>query len=679
MADRKEKSGIIWDESDAKDCNADACTVASSRGEISLIFGTEETENKVRFTNRIILNPLIAKQFAAALEQVISDHEHQYGLPPQKASNSTERERKEKAAALFDLIKGLDISMSYEQSFKMLDKTMLANRFLVGISKKEIAFKANDRIASLCERLNMPHSLMEVFRQCLFDVNYVHFGYEEEPESCLYKVYVEFWDSIKQELERTKNYSKPYILHLGFKWDPFNTERKALTRYTWHPCLTGEKIMARVSEIAEPGRHPHVFETVRELLGIALQRMPYQDIRYLEVAEQGNPRKSFDINIYRAGVQVGEAYKLLARLGRHYSLSKPEFHKLYNGIKANRFGHLSGGINREGKDFCTVYHGIESIHGESRQALPRSGEQSYGLPAGSQDYRPVEDTDERAVALREMIKGLAVPFGFERSFKMTHETFLPGRFLIGLQNSTDESGLRGRILDVCREIQMPESFLSSFEDGLPEANYVLFGFERNEKSRFYKVYLEFTDRLRKACEANPDRPLPFQMFIGFKWDIMDPSRKVVTNYTCYPSYVLRDMRQKAANFFSSEKGKEPDRIMEGILDLASHRSGPGDFIYLEADEPSTGRKSFDINLYRAGLSMAEIYPLLLGMAGHFSVSMKDLHRVYESAKQQFLGHIAGGIDREGRDFLTLYFAQKGSLRGRPDSEHPHMNGPRQAT
>lgn len=678
MADRKGKAAIIWEDSDTKDCNADACTVAISKGEISLIFGTEETENKVRFTNRIILNPLIAKQLAAALEQVITDHEHQYGLIPQKTSNSTEMERKEKASALFDLIKGMGVSMSYEQSFKVLDKTMLANRFLVGISKKEIAFKANDRIAGLCERLNMPHSLMEVFRQCLFDVNYIHFGYEEEPESCLYKVYVEFWDSIKQELKRTNDYSKPYILHLGFKWDPFNAERKALTRYTWHPHLTGEKMLARVSEIAEPGSYPHIFETVRELLDIAMMRMPYQEIRYLEVAEQDNPRKSFDINIYRAGVQVGEAYKLLARLGRHYGLSKPEFHKFYNGIKANRFGHLSGGINREGKDFCTVYHGIESIHGESRQVLPRSGEQPYGMPAGSQDYKPVEDTDERAIALREMIKGLDVPFGFERSFKMAHESFLPGRFLTGFQANALTGESRGQILDICRKIQMPESFLSSFEAGLPEANYVLFGFEKNEKARFYKIYLEFTDRLRKAFESNPDRPEPFLMFIGFKWDILDPSRKIITDYTCYPSCVLRDMRQKASNFFSPEKGKEPDRIMEGILDLASHRAGPGDFLYLEADEPSSPRKSFDINLYRAGLSMAEIYPLLLDMACHFSVPMKDFHRVYGSAKEQILGHVAGGIDREGRDFLTLYFAQKGNLRGRPERERP-LNGPGKAT
>ena len=38
-----------------------------------------------------------------------------------------------------------------------------------------------------------------------------------------------------------------------------------------------------------------------------------------------------------------------------------EFDILYDRVKKKTFGHLTGGINREGKDFLTIYHGVETI------------------------------------------------------------------------------------------------------------------------------------------------------------------------------------------------------------------------------------------------------------------------------------------------------------------------------
>jgi hypothetical protein len=664
MAGNEGKSRIRWDDSNAETVQAKSCTVASSREEISLFFGPEQTGNEVRFTNRIILNPFTARQFATALERVIQDYEMQFGTLQQINSSTTRKQRIQKGSALFQLIKGLDVSIGYEQSFKMLDKTILANRFLLGFSKREIAIKANDRLAAICEQMNMPPSLMEIFRQCLFDVQYVHFGFEEDRDTCLFKVYVEFWDSISEELKRTNHFTKPYILHLGFKWDPFNNERKALTRYTWYPRLTGDEIISRVAAIADPARHRHLFESARELIKVTLERMPYRDIIYLEATEQGNPRKSFDINVYRGGLQVGELYKLLVQLGQHYGIPPAEFHRLYDRLQTNSFGHLAGGTNRDGKDFCTVYHGVEPLGGRK----PDGATHRYAVPSGRPQTgggKLVEETDEQAGLLLNIVKKLNVPFGFERSFKMAHDTFLPERFLAGFQLEAMESGRQREIVDICRQIHMPADFLAEYEENFPSANIALFGFERDREKRLYKVYLEFTERLRQSGKTGPAGLQPFLLFLGFKWDLAEASRKAFTRYTCFPSYIFRDMWQKAANLFSPDKGGEPIRILGGILDLASHRAGPGDFLYLEADEPGNARKSFDINLYKAGLLMAEIYPLLLDMVHHFHVSSEDFHRTYEAVKSHVVGHIAGGIDREGRDFLTLYFADKVNSKGRP--------------
>ncbi len=669
------------------------CTVAGSREEISLLFGTERTRHPagqaetIQLTDRIILSPFAAKQLAAALARVMRDYESTFGAPKKGFPLSTEADRKEKAASLFRLVKELGVEIGLEHSFKILEKTLLDNRFLLGVSKKEIENNAQERIIHICKRLDMPQPLLETFRQCLVDANYVHFGFEESETTCLYKIYVEFWESIREEIRLSKNPSRPFLLHLGFKWDAFDNDRKAVTRYTWHPWLSAADILDRLGDILDPGTHGHALEIAGGIVNIAAARIPHQDILYLEVAEEDNPRRSFDINVYRAGLQVGELYPLLSRLGQHYDVSHAKFHHLYDSVKTKRFGHLSGGVSREGNDFCTVYYGAEPVFGDRLRQARRTGGSliaptSCLPPRQTVSDQPVEKTDEQAGLLLEWVKSLHVPFGLERSFKIMEKTFLPDRFLTGFQRKEMGPEQQESILGICRQVNMPEDFLESFREDLPHANIALFGFERNEKKRYYKVYLEFSDRLQKAVGEKPDAPRPFPMFLGFKWDVSDNSRKVVTRYTCFPSFVLRDMADRASRLFYRKAGKNPYRIVEGVLDLAANRVGPNEFLYFEADEANTERSSFSINVYRSGLRMAELYPLLLEMVKHYSVPIEPFHRMYETAKTQFLGHVAGGIDREGRDFLTLYFSNKGSSgRSRmghgPDGSNGRSNDERQ--
>ncbi len=661
MTDRQTKPKILWDERGANHVRADSCTIVGSREEISLLFGNEPGGNPadVRFTNRVILNPFTAKQLSSVLNRVIRDYEAAFGALSEKSPHSTHDHaaRKQKSSFLFQLVKELDVSIGYERSFKILERSLLSDRFLLGISKKEIEYKAQDRIIHVCEQMGMPPSLLEIFGQCLFDANYVHFGFEDDGASCIYKVYVEFWDRIKETLNPPQNAARPHLLHLGFKWSPFEPEKKAITRYTWHPWLTEAQILDRVRVIADPGRHGHVFETAKALINIAAARMPHQDILYLEVTEADNPRKSFDINIYRGGLLVGELYPLLARLGQHYNIPYTPFHELYNQVKTERFGHLSGGINREGKDFCTVYYGVTPIQEDRTRRTVSTG---WGRLRHSDDPFSVEKTDAQAGVLLERVRNLGVPFGFERSFKVAQNTFLPDRFLAGFEHK--EVVQRERVLEICRRINMPADFLERFEEKYSAANIVLFGFERSEKGFIYKAYLEFIDNLQAEIDANPDNPEPFEMFTGFKWDGDDPSRKVLTRYTCFPAYALRDMADQAARFFRPAAKTEPAAIVHGILDLASHRAGPREFLYFEANETGTDRSSFSINLYRAGLRMAEAYPLLLDMARYYAIPENAFHQVYEASKTQILGNVAGGIDRQGRDFLTFYYAHRGSSR-----------------
>ena len=118
----------------------------------------------------------------------------------------------------------------------------------------------------------------------------------------------------------------------------------------------------------DPQKHGHSLETAKAILDLASARIPHHDILYLEVSEEDNPRRSFDINVYRAGLQVGELYPILLKAWQHYSIPAERWHDLYGRVASKAFGHLSGGIDRGGKDFLTVYYGVEGI-------------QNTGLPA----------------------------------------------------------------------------------------------------------------------------------------------------------------------------------------------------------------------------------------------------------------------------------------------------------
>jgi hypothetical protein len=47
---------------------------------------------------------------------------------------------------------------------------------------------------------------------------------------------------------------------------------------------------------------------------------------------------------------------------RHFSIPSEEIHTLYDPVKTEIFEHLAGGIDRDGKDFLTVYYGVEGYY-----------------------------------------------------------------------------------------------------------------------------------------------------------------------------------------------------------------------------------------------------------------------------------------------------------------------------
>ena len=83
-----EGTRIYWDHSRMKTTYANVCNVSSTREEVSILFGTNQTVNMaqngitVELSDRIILNPYAAKRLAHILSGVIQQYEATFGALP---------------------------------------------------------------------------------------------------------------------------------------------------------------------------------------------------------------------------------------------------------------------------------------------------------------------------------------------------------------------------------------------------------------------------------------------------------------------------------------------------------------------------------------------------------------------------------------------------------------------
>jgi hypothetical protein len=85
---RTEGPKINWDQTKMKTTYANVCNVSSTREEVSVLFGTNQTVNveqngiTVELTDRIILNPYAAKRLANILTGVLQQYEAAFGPLP---------------------------------------------------------------------------------------------------------------------------------------------------------------------------------------------------------------------------------------------------------------------------------------------------------------------------------------------------------------------------------------------------------------------------------------------------------------------------------------------------------------------------------------------------------------------------------------------------------------------
>ena len=379
----RNKSEIQWDESQTRRHYANRSTVTYNREEIAILFGVEQVrqtdfeEIRVELTNRIVMRPLIAKQFAILLNETVRKYEGIWGTiepaPTAPTLSPTEKLRKdldgsgteksaEKAQELIRTMSELNVEIAIERSFKAYKRQLLDKRFLMGINCKDLEDRSEGRLTTICQAIGMPQNLLKSFMKYRPDANHIYFGFEENEKTIVYKAYLEFRDKIEEKIRTRGIDSESDLLFLGFKWDANDNTRQAITHYEWFPSLPVPGILVRLRAASETCSNKGWLEISKSFVQQAEERISHDDIQYLEVSEVGNPRKSFDINMYKAQLKLMDLYPLLLKTMQHYAISVDKFHSLYERIQTDRFGHLAAGVDREGRDFLTVYYGGKRLN-----------------------------------------------------------------------------------------------------------------------------------------------------------------------------------------------------------------------------------------------------------------------------------------------------------------------------
>lgn len=278
----------------------------------------------------------------AALHRLHADGNLLYGCASgRRPAAKTAAERLVRTAA------ALGAPMLHERSLRIAAAGVGGDRFLISLPLAAIPGDAADRVAAAWRDLGMPAECLAAAVQNLPAARHVHFGHEGGPGPARFKVYLEFAPTAT---------AGPGLLHVAFKWDPAGVAPPAVTRYLLHPPADRAGILALLASLHDGGTAHQAYAPLAAVIDRALTRMPATAVQVLEVVEDGG-RRSYDVNVSDAALQVGDVQDELEALGRGVAADAAAVTAALAARSGDRLGHVAGGVHRDGRSFVTIYHG----------------------------------------------------------------------------------------------------------------------------------------------------------------------------------------------------------------------------------------------------------------------------------------------------------------------------------
>jgi tryptophan halogenase len=370
---------------------ADAFQIAVEEGEIIIEFGQvaeqlpSEGDVRVTMTDRIKIPMEAARRLTQTLSEALKPHLantlrlEAMGLSPAAAADAVSPDGRRparprpdssgtQAATLLRLVSEWGAPHLYERSFQVSDSALRSNRYLLTVNASDIPGDKCASALAVCDRMAMPARLREEAGRHFPMAKCVHFGFEGDSQNIVCKLYLERAVT-PDEAAAAAASGGAVMLHLAFKWSLTRAE-SVTTRYMWRPFLDADGINSRLNDIYRGG-NAESRAIAEAFLQFAADRADAKELQFLEVEEAENARRSFDLNLYNAKLQVRDAQGLLQRVRSHFRIRPGQFQALYDQICGMPIGHVAGGLHRDGADFFNIYYGVVALPRFSSQ-LSRS-------------------------------------------------------------------------------------------------------------------------------------------------------------------------------------------------------------------------------------------------------------------------------------------------------------------
>lgn len=248
--------------------------------------------------------------------------------------------------------------------------------------------------------------------------------------------------------------------------------------------------------------------------------------------------------------------------------------------------------------------------------------------------------------LLSAFSSLAVPFGFERSCKLSAGALNQDRFLLTQHKNCFGQEPLAALLKLASALEMPEEGLNWLRKQFQKAELIHAGYEGDNGAPLCKLYVEYP-----YSEIDDDKGSDgFLLHQAIKWYPED-GRHLITDYRCLP-YLSQKQFISFVRECLGSSGQVQATWVENLLLQSCNSELP---MMLDVSEPKTVRRSFDLNLYDFALRIGDLAPLLKGLFQSFSISSESTNQFIEQNADQMLGHVSGGVNREGEPFITLYF------------------------
>ncbi len=259
---------------------------------------------------------------------------------------------------MLNRLRDLNATLGVERSFKLYRGGISTARVLVGIDCEGLD---PGHLQGLLDEIGMPAGFRRDFLDRLSEANKVGFGFEEGPQVSVYKVYLEFWDRLVEDLRASRDKYSPRLLFLGFKWGTSDKPSQAVDRYDCYPMLPVSAIINRIDDLYDGNTESPPRDIVRKLIGLAARPLVGDSFVYTEVSDATARRRSFDVNLYKSELLLGQIEPLLAQMGEYFGIERQVLEAATVANRRCRLGHLSGGRDRRSGDFLTIYYEVEDL------------------------------------------------------------------------------------------------------------------------------------------------------------------------------------------------------------------------------------------------------------------------------------------------------------------------------